>query len=101
MSSATSAPLTTLFIMDPYSSNVNPGTESGIKLFLKVTEEKSDAKKIDVTQANALEFLELMTNDTKNFSWGVLVHQIMDQDGEQHLIFLGWSQELSNEDLVR
>ena len=81
-SGGTATPATTVFIMDPYSSNINPGTEAGRKLFLKATEERSDTKKIDVTQANAKEFLELMTDDAKNFSWGVLVHRITDEDGE-------------------
>ena len=81
-SGGTVTPVTTAFIMDPYSSNINPGTEAGRKLFLKATEKRSDTKKINVTQANAKEFLELMMDDAKNFSWGVLVHRITDEDGE-------------------
>jgi len=77
---------TTRFILDPYSSDINPGSESGRKLFLKATEERTDAKRVDVTQGNAKEFLELMTDDAKNFSWGALVHMVLDTDGERRSI---------------
>ncbi len=70
------------FILNPFSANINPGTESGRKLFLKATEERSELTKIDVKQATAKEFLDLMTDDAKNFSWGVLVHRLTDTDGE-------------------
>ena len=71
----------TMFILDPYSSDINPGTGAGQKLFLKATEERTDAKRVDVTQGNAKEFLEMMTDDAKNFSWGSLVHRVVDKDG--------------------
>ncbi len=76
----------TTFILDPYSSDINPGTESGRKLFLKATEERTDTKRVDVTQGNAKEFLEMMTDDAKNFSWGSLVHRVVDTDGERRSI---------------
>jgi len=69
------------FILDPFSANINPGTESGRKLFLKATEERSESTKMDVKQGNAKEFLDIMTDDAKNFSWGVLVHRLTDSDG--------------------
>lgn len=76
----------TTFILDPYSSDINPGTEAGRKLFLKATEERTDAKRIDVTQGNAKEFLEMMTDDAKNFSWGSLVHRVVEKDGQRRSI---------------
>ena len=77
---------TTRFILDPYSSDINPGIESDRKLFLKATEERTDAKRVDVTQGNAKDFLELMTDDAKNFSWGTLVHRVVDKDGVRRSI---------------
>ncbi len=48
------------FMIDPYLSNINPGSESGRKLFLKAREEQTEAKNIDVrTQTNSKELLEM------------------------------------------
>ena len=57
------------FIMDPYSANINPVSELDWKLLLKAIEEITKLAKINVKQAKSKKFVDMMTDNTKNFSW--------------------------------
>ena len=45
--------VTETFSLNPYAYNINPGTDTGSKLCLKVTETNSAEKKISVSIENA------------------------------------------------
>ena len=63
----------TLFLIDPYEGDINPGSDIGLKLFNKATAELDNDDKLEIRQEKATAILDRFKQDASNYRWGRLV----------------------------
>ena len=68
----------TTYIEDPFSVGINPGTSEGLKLYLKAITDRTT--KEEITQSNVKAAMLMFKSDAQDFSWGVLVHRVTNDD---------------------
>ena len=64
----------TSYVLDPYLSGINPGTESGKTLYIAAIKSiKNDSDRIDVSPSKVTEMLDLLNSLSSKFVWGELM----------------------------
>ena len=65
-----------VFATNPFSTNINPATTNGLKLYQAATSIRSEEQKLTTTIGKQKEFIDAMKQDATQFSWGILTSQI-------------------------
>ena len=60
-----------VYVINPFLGNINPGTDGGAKLYSKATAERKT--KLQISQKNAKDILQVFKKDASNFGWSPLV----------------------------
>jgi hypothetical protein len=74
----TATATTEVFATNPFSTNINPATTNGLKLYQSATANRSDDEKLTTSIAKQKEFIDAMKQDATQYSWGILTSQITD-----------------------
>ena len=59
--------VTMAYNLNPYNGDINPSTNEGLKLFLKVTEEKKDEQKLKISQTSVKNIMSAFESDGRKF----------------------------------
>ena len=71
----------TIFLIDPFEGDINPGTFSGQKLYTLATAELKKEEIIFIAQENVSDIMSAFCYDANSFGWGMLVNNITADDG--------------------
>ena len=66
--------MTTSYVTNPFTGDINPGDTSGMKLYLKATDELKE--KLTISQAHARDISTHFETDARNFAWGKIINMI-------------------------
>ena len=75
-----------VFVSDPFEGNINPGDQSGLKLYTLATAARSDDSKLVISQENVKLVLNAFRQDSNSFGWGLLINQISNAAGTNYKI---------------
>ena len=65
-----------VFETNPFSANINPATQTGLKLYQAATEEREDSELLSLKIADAKQFMDAMKSDAAKFGWNKLTSTI-------------------------
>ena len=89
-----------IFVSNPFHGNINPGTGSRSKIFLKASAKLDKDNKVEVKIATTSKFLDQATKDTNNFGWSPFIMQVQSgANGFKNL--LKEHKDMSLEDMKR
>ena len=75
-----------VFILNPYYSNINPGTSAGRALFNNATKDLETNKRLNATIENAKKVLAHLKDSATKFGQDELVNLVEDNDGKRRSI---------------
>ena len=71
--------------LNPYNGNINASMNDGLKLFLKVTEERKGDARLKCPQPNVKKLMSALESDTRKFGWSALVNAVPSNATGQNL----------------